>query len=453
VEKPKLEDLSGCRVSGVGPVSGEFRCSNDLSNWLHEAARRSQATYVTFLPNDSSREFKAWMQDPNNMFKSALYMFDSQTMYERWEHDILDGQRPDGSLPNVAPGAFFDDFTSSWWGGSGAWIPWHWNLYFGDPQLLLDYRSGIQKYVDFLGTTAKDSMIEWGLGDWMPVVETAKPSINTPGYYFWAVIASRAAEMAKDSENAERYAKLAEQIKAKFNAKFLDSQKGVYGEGTQAAQTLPLALGMVPENDRKQVEKALLDRIAADKGLVSTGFVSTPYLLEILQDLAPEVGYRMTSTQEYPSWYSMTAGADCDLTMEQWGGIPINMPSLGGNIAGWDVESLAGIRPDPENPGFKNVIIKPNVVGDLHWVECWYDSVRGKIVSRWYKRGNRLLMEVAVPANATATIYVPAKRADAVTESGKPAEKAEGVRFLREENGRAVFRVESGTYSFSTLLE
>jgi alpha-L-rhamnosidase len=161
----------------------------------------------------------------------------------------------------------------------------------------------------------------------------------------------------------------------------------------------------------------------------------------------------MTSTQEYPSWYSMTAGADCDLTMEQWGGIPINMPSLGGNIAGWDVESLAGIRPDPENPGFKNVIIKPNVVGDLHWVECWYDSVRGKIVSRWYKRGNRLLMEVAVPANATATIYVPAKRADAVTESGKPAEKAEGVRFLREENGRAVFRVESGTYSFSTLLE
>jgi alpha-L-rhamnosidase len=85
-EKPlKLDDLVGCIVSGVGPVSGGFRCSNDLLNWLHESARRSQLAYVTYLPTDSSREFKAWMQDPNNMFKSAVYLFDSQTMYERWQ--------------------------------------------------------------------------------------------------------------------------------------------------------------------------------------------------------------------------------------------------------------------------------------------------------------------------------------------------------------------------------
>jgi alpha-L-rhamnosidase len=180
-----------------------------------------------------------------------------------------------------------------------------------------------------------------------------------------------------------------------------------------------------------RVERSLLDRIAADKGHVSTGFVSTPYLLEVLQDLAPEVGYRMTTAQDYPSWYSMTAGADCDLMMEEWSGKPINMPSLAGNIAGWNVESLGGIRPDPVNTGFKNVIIKPNVVGDLHWVQCWYDSVRGKIVSRWYKRGNRLMMEVVIPANATATVYVPAKRIEAITESGKPADQAKGVGFLR----------------------
>ena len=104
------------------------------------------------------------------MFKSALYLFESQTMYERWQHDILDGQRPDGNLPNVAPGAFFDEYTSSWWGGSAVWIPWHWNLYFGDSQLLRESYPGMKKYVDFLGTTANDSMIEWGLGDWMPVV-------------------------------------------------------------------------------------------------------------------------------------------------------------------------------------------------------------------------------------------------------------------------------------------
>jgi alpha-L-rhamnosidase len=210
-----------------------------------------------------------------------------------------------------------------------------------------------------------------------------------------------------------------------------------------------LALNLVPEDSRKQVEKALLDQIAADRGLVSTGFVSTPYLLEILQDLAPEVGYRMTTTQDYPSWYSMTAGADRDLMMEEWSGKPINMPSLGGNIAGWNMESLGGIRPDPANCGFQNIIVKPNVVGDLHWAKCWYDSVRGRIESRWHKRGDTLIMEIIVPANATATIYVPTTQPNAITESGKPISQAEGVTFLRAENGRAIFQVESGRYLFS----
>ena len=161
----------------------------------------------------------------------------------------------------------------------------------------------------------------------------------------------------------------------------------------------------------------------------------------------------MTTMQDYPSWYSMTAGADCDLMMEGWNGKPINMPSLGGNLAGWNMESLGGIRPDPANCGFKNIIIKPNVVGDLHWVECWYDSVQGRIVSRWYKRGDRLMMEIVIPANTTATIYVPTTQPDAVAESGKPASQAEGVTFLRFENGRAVFQVESGRYLFSTVLK
>jgi alpha-L-rhamnosidase len=139
--------------------------------------------------------------------------------------------------------------------------------------------------------------------------------------------------------------------------------------------------------------------------------------------------------------------------MEEWSGRPINMPSLGGNLAGWNMESLGGIRPDPAKCGFENIIIKPNVVGDLHWVECWYDSVRGRIANRWRKRGNEFTMETVIPANATATIYVPTTRPDAVTESGKPASRAEGVTFLRYENGRAVFQVESGRYLFSAPRE
>ena len=123
---PALGDLTGCLVSMSWAPSGSFRCSDDIANWLYDATRRTVVAYTTFLPNDPVREWKAWMQDPQNMFCSTAYLFDSQTMYERWQCDIIDGQRPDGSSPNIAPGAYFDDYNSPWWGGCLVWVPWHW---------------------------------------------------------------------------------------------------------------------------------------------------------------------------------------------------------------------------------------------------------------------------------------------------------------------------------------
>jgi alpha-L-rhamnosidase len=477
----KLDDLQGCRISGVGPVSGGFRCSNDLLNWLHEAVRRTQENYVTYLPNDSSREFKAWMEDPQNMLRSATYLFESQTMYERWQYDMLGDQRPDGNMANVSPGAFYDDYTSVWWSGTAVWLPWYAYLYYGDSRLLEESYPGMKKFVDFVGTTTKDSMIEWGLADWMPVEETPIPLINTPGYYLCADIVSRTAAMLGKPEEAKQYRLLAEQIKKRFNDKFLNRGTGVYGPGTQAAQTLPLALGMTPADVEPAAKQSLLRNIAAHHDHLSTGFVSTPYMLEILQDLAPDVGYRMTTAQDYPSWYSMTAGADCDLMMEEWAGKPINMPALGGNLAAWNMESLGGIRPDPgdcpnfrlsENGtvplgdpplgvalgnaaggGFKHIIIKPNVVGDLHWVECWYDSAYGRITSRWRRRAGQLNVEVVVPPNATATVFLPTPQPEAVTESGKSLRNSPGITVAGVEDGRTVLHVGSGRYQFSISRE
>jgi alpha-L-rhamnosidase len=443
-----LDDLQGCRISGVGKVSGGFRSSNDLLNWLHECVRRTQENYVTFLPNDSSREFKAWMEDPVNMLRSAVYLFESHAMYDRWQRDMLGDQRPDGNMPNVSPGAFYDDYTSVWWGGTALWSPWYMRLYYGDQRLLEESYTGMKRFVDFIGTTTKDSIITWGLADWMPVEETPIPLINTPGYYLWADIVSRTAEMLKKPDDAKQYRRLAEQIKQRFNAKFLDRRTGAYGAGSEAAQTLPLALGMVPKEIVPAVRQALLRNIAARHDHLSTGFVSTPYLLEILQDLAPEVGYRMTTAQDYPSWYSMTAGADCDLLMEEWAGRPINMPSLGGNLAAWNMESLGGIRPDPEGVGFKKILVKPNVVGDLHWVDSWFDSPHGRITSRWRKRDGQIAVEIVIPPNTTAAVFLPTPRPEAVTESGNPLGRSAGVTVKGVVDGRTVLQVESGRYQF-----
>ena len=122
------------------------------------------------------------------------------------------------------------------------------------------------------------------------------------------------------------------------------------------------------------------------------------------------------------------------------------MPSLGGSIVAWHTEALAGIR--PAAPGFKRILIKPSVVGDLTWVTAHHDSPYGRIVSAWKRQDDGLQMDVTIPPNTTATVHVPAVDVAQVTESGRPIAEAVGVRYLRNEGGRVVLAVESGRYRF-----
>ena len=477
---PATNDLSACVVSSMYKPSGDFRCSDEVMTSLHEAVRRTIVNYTTFLPNDPVREWKAWSQDIQNMFWSSAYLFDSQAMYERWQFDLLDGQAEDGNCPNIAPGPGFDGYNSPWWGGCVVWLPWEWYQYYGDDSLLRESYPAMKRYVAFLEKKAVDGLQKWGLEDWMAIETTPATLINTPAAYHYVQVVSRTARLLGDAEEADQYRVLADKIRENFNRVCLDSSTGIYGLAggqpkalcwsppvkdaplhevwwtgdrpcTQAAQVMALALGLAPVESRSAIGQVLCREIAAHKMRLSTGFVSTPYLLKVLADLDPEAGWTLTSTRDYPSWYYMTFGKGGDVMKETWGGGQALMPSLGGNIATWNMESLAGIRPDPDGPGFKKIIIKPNVVGDLKWVECWYNSPYGKIVSNWKCDGMNLVMDVTVPVNASATVYIPADSAS-VKESGKPASGADSVKFLKMENGRSVYEVGSGCYMFTAVV-
>ena len=215
--KPDANDLVGCHITSMYAPSGSFRCSDELQNWLNDSVRRTVLAYTTFLPNDPVREWKGWTEDMESMFRSAVYLFDSQTMYERWQYDLLDGQRADGNCPNVAPGPFYDDYNSPWWGGCVVWMPWYQYLYYGDESLLRESYPAMKRYVDYLGSVASDGLQDWGLADWLPVEETPRPIINTPADFLYARIVSRTAEMLGRRDDARRYAKIAENIRATFN--------------------------------------------------------------------------------------------------------------------------------------------------------------------------------------------------------------------------------------------
>jgi alpha-L-rhamnosidase len=495
-EEPKPGDLTGCEISSLYTPSGDFKCSDERITWLHDCVRRTMVAYTTFLPNDPVREWKAWAQDIQSTFWSSVYLFDSRAMYERWECDFLDTQDAAGNFPNVTPGPEFDAYNSPWWGGCAVWLPWEWYQYYGDDTLLREAYPAMKRYVDYLDTVAKDGLQQWGLRDWLAIEETPAALVNTPAHVQFADIVSRTATMLGKTDEAQQYAAIAARLRQTINEKFLDPATGIYGQPgwkvvrgnwvlpkplknlhshwwtgdrpcTQAGQVLALAMDIPTKEVRGQVEQALLKEIEAHRGRLSTGFVSTPYLLRVLRDLAPETGWTMTTTSEFPSWLSMTRGSGSDVMKETWGGGQALMPSLGGNIAAWNMESLAGIRPDPAGPGFKKSIIKPNMVGDLQWVNAHHDSPYGKIVSNWkrdpstsLRAGGKLTMDVTIPPNTTATIFVPAKDSASVTESGpstglragKPATKAVGVKFLRMENGAAVYAVGSGHYQFQSAL-
>ena len=120
-----------------------------------------------------------------------------------------------------------------------------------------------------------------------------------------------------------------------------------------------------------------------------------------------------------------------------------------GHIMEWFYGDLAGIRCDPDAVAFKKIIIRPTPIGDVTWAKASYESARGTISSEWKRSGGRLTMALTIPPNTTATVYVPTSESGSVTEGGKPASAANGVKFLRKENQCAVYEVGSGAYQFS----
>jgi alpha-L-rhamnosidase len=172
-----------------------------------------------------------------------------------------------------------------------------------------------------------------------------------------------------------------------------------------------------------------------------------------------DLAYRIASQKDYPGWgYMVSKGATT--IWELWNGDTAdpamnsgNHLMLAGDLAIWMHGYLAGIRPDPADPGFKKIIIRPTPVGDLTWARARYESAHGTIRSGWTREADgKLTLDVTIPANATATVYVPPGKAAEVTEGGVSLDKAVGVKRLREEDGCIVLAVGSGTYSFSSRL-
>jgi len=390
--------------------------------------------------------------------------FRADGFYRKWLGDWRHVQKEDGKLPNTAPGG--GGGGGPGWGGFLAAVTWRHYVYYGDKRVLEENYAAIRRYVDHLegisqgnndiltGKTGRFSFI----GDWV-APGRGMDTKNAPSHrsreifnncfrvYQLGLLANIAGVLGKKGD-AEHYRKTMDRIRPIIHHEFYDSIKQEYVTDGQAYYVMPLMTGVVPDALRpivlEKLERSILEK---NKGHLDTGLLGTYFMMEYLRDAGrSDLVFTMFNQKTYPGWGYMLE-QDATTVWEQWNGYWSQIHSCFPSANNWLYQGLAGIQADPAAPGFKNIVIRPDIVGDVKWVKAHHDSPYGRIVSNWKLEDGSLTMDVTIPPNSTGTIYVPVEKAGGITVNGESLKAAKHVTSVRMGGQRTVLDVESGKYT------
>lgn len=420
-ELPQVQSLDAVVVHTASAPAGEFACSNDLFNRIRTLVRWAQrANVVSVITDCPHRERLGWLEQYHLHGPALRYEWDLAKLYAKTMQDMTDSQVASGLVPDIAPeytvfGGGFRD--SPEWGGTAVIVPWQQYEWTGDTSLIRRHYATMKRYVDYLTTRASGHIVSHGLGDWYDIGPrrpgvaqlTPLPLTATAYYFLCADIVARSARLLGDGADAEKYAALSGQIRDAFNAKFFNGEAGSYSTGSQTANALPLVAGLVPEEHRAAVLRALVKDIEGRNFAVTAGDIGHRYVLRALADGGrSDVVARMHSQTDRPGYGYILARGATALT-EAWDagrGSSHNHFMLG-HITEWFYHDLAGIRPDPKQPGFRHFILAPQPVDSVTWVKASYATARGTIRSAWTKEGGAFTLEAEIPPNTSATVLLP----------------------------------------------
>ena len=408
-------NLDGWFMHSDVPPVGKVETSDPVINKIWWAGNNSYLSNLFGYPTDCpQREKNGWTGDGQIAIETALYNFDGITVYEKWMADHRDEQQPNGVLPSIIP-------SSGWgyeWGNGPDWtstiaiIPWNVYLFYGDSHILAENYDNIRRYVDRITETAVDGLTTWGLGDWIPVKSKTPVEFTSSVYYYVdAMILSNAAKLFGKQADAEKYSALAQKVKNAINAKYLNRETGIYGDGVQTQMSVPLQWGVVPDDMRAKVAANLAKRVQADNKHLDVGLLGTKAILNALSENGyADLAFTLAAQKDFPSWGWWIVNGATTL-YENW---PIDSKRdlslnhiMFGEVSAWFFKALGGIRPDPAQPGFKNIILQPNFVSGLTHANVSHRSPFGDIVSKWERKKKDVLYSVTIPANSTADLYLP----------------------------------------------
>ena len=479
--KPTAETVTGLVLNSDTPLVSSFECSDPVINRLFKNIVWTQRANFVEIPTDCPQrdERLGWMGDAQTYARSASYNADVSAFFTKWMDDVDEAQRDSGAYPDYCPypmshGAPNQTYGTAWT-DAGVIVPWTmWKVY-NDTRIIERHYDSLTRFMDFrqkrspkfLGVAEGNT---WG--DWLNLNEPTPIEYVDTCYFAYStrLMADMAGAIGR-SQDAAKYQQLFRNIKDAFNREYV-KENGALKVDTQTAHVLALAFGLLPDKFVHAAADRLASKIEANGFRMSTGFLGTKPLLPVLSANGHhDLAVRLFQSRKFPSWgYEVMNGAttiwerwDSYTKEDGFGRHNAAMNSFShysfGAVCEWMFKSLAGI--DTGGSGYDKILIAPGPptagsnpeTAPIDWVKASYDSPHGTIVSNWKVMNGEFILNVTVPANTTAAVSLPTSDAPAVRESGTPAEKAKGVRFIKSDGGRALFEIGAGSYRFTAPLK
>jgi alpha-L-rhamnosidase len=430
---PVVEKLTALHIRNSSPQNGTFKCSNVLFNRIYTlinwAIKSNYQSVVTDCPH---REKLSWLEQDYLMGNSIHYNLDNYNLYKKLVFDLIDAQDPVGFVPDIAPefvrfsGGFLD---SPEWGSSAVILPWQLYNWYGDKDILQKAYPMVKKYVDYLESKSDKHILSYGLGDWFDYGPrqpgeaqlTPKALTATAIFYYDVLLLSKMSALLNKPEAATNYSRLATAVKEAFNSKFFNKTTGVYSTGSQTAMAMPLSVGLVDDADKTSVLKNLTDSIRQHKYALTAGDIGFHFLIDALDKGGQsQIIYAMNNRDDVPGYgYQLKKGATA-LT-ESWPALEnvSNNHLMLGHIMEWFYSGLAGIGQEHNSVGFKTLKIRPQPVGDITSASGTFHTPYGWVSTDWKKGEDKFLINVVIPANSSANVYLPVAKGLKVYKDGK----------------------------------
>jgi len=454
---PVVTEIFGLHTRNSAATIGTFSCSNELFNKTYKlidwAIRSNTSSVFTDCPH---REKLGWLEEAHLVGPSIRYNYDIASLCRKVVRDMINAQTPEGLVTSIAPeyarfGGPFRD--SPEWGSNSIIMPWYMYEWYGDKDVLEEAYPMMKRYLAYLETKAKNHILSHGLGDWYDIgPKEPGPSQLTPNgvtatatYYYDLTLMAKIAILLGKPLEADAYQELAIKVKKAYNATFFNDKTKQYAGGSQTANAVSVYMGLVEPENKAAVIENMVKELKGRNNTLTAGDIGYRYLLRVLDDAGrSDVIYNMNNRSDVPGYgYQLAKGATA-LT-ESWQGAEnaSNNHFMLGHLMEWFYSGLAGIRPAAHSVGFRQIDIRPEVVGDVNAAKAEYVSPYGLIKSEWKLVNGIFELKTEIPANASATIYLPVTSGSRITQNGK------NIASKQLKEGKVLVEVGSGEYVFT----